>query len=141
MKLTISYCVPRIVLVFWARTCLLSCEFPFQHMSGLVNVPNTLSAIIFSLWHPILVIETRAGTYPTLDPSWYGSGLIVLAVPEVDLALICASLPVFWPIIERNMGEIFVTREFEVEWETTRPPSLEAGSLPLQSTSPAIIGS
>ncbi|KAH8660490.1 hypothetical protein BX600DRAFT_499645 [Xylariales sp. PMI_506] len=69
---------------------------------------------MFGIWRLVAIIDTRAGTSPTLDPSWYGCGPIVLAALEIDLALICASLPVFWPAIEKTLSQIFVTREVEV---------------------------
>lgn len=78
----------------------------------------SLSRINFiSLYRLINVIETRAGTFPTLDPSFYGCTPIVLSSLEVSLAAIAASLPVFWPIIKQNLGNIFVTYEVTVVTE------------------------
>lgn len=64
------------------------------------------------------MVNNRAATYPTLDPSWYGCVPAVLSVLEVNLATICASLPVFWPVISENLGRILVTREVDVTRET-----------------------
>lgn len=64
------------------------------------------------------MVNNRAATYPTLDPSWYGCVPAVLSVLEVNLATICASLPVFWPVIKENLGRILVTREVDVTRET-----------------------
>lgn len=64
------------------------------------------------------MVNNRAATFPTLDPSWYGSVPAVLSVLEVNLATICASLPVFWPVIKENLGRILVTREVDVTRET-----------------------
>lgn len=64
------------------------------------------------------MVNNRAATYPTLDPSWYGCVPSVLSVLEVNLATICASLPVFWPVIKENLGRILVTREVDVTRET-----------------------
>lgn len=55
--------------------------------------------------------------FPTFDPSWYGCGAIVLAALEVSLATVCASLPVFWPVMKFNWGTIFVTYEVSVTRE------------------------
>lgn len=65
----------------------------------------------------IYVIQTKAGTYPTLDPTFYGCTPIVLSSLEVLLAAIAASLPVFWPIIQHNLGNIFVTYEVTIVTE------------------------
>jgi hypothetical protein len=51
------------------------------------------------------------------DPTWYGPISIILAVLEVDCASICASVPVFWPVLQQQIGKIFVTKEFAVVHE------------------------
>ncbi|OLN85268.1 hypothetical protein CCHL11_04371 [Colletotrichum chlorophyti] len=66
------------------------------------------------------ITNSKAGTYPTLDPSWYGCMPIVLATAEVNLAAICASLPVFWPALQSNIGKIFITKEVEITSEIRR---------------------
>ena len=71
------------------------------------------------------IVKSRAGTYPTLDPSWYGCEPIVVAALEVNLATICASLPVFWPVLEQSMGWIFVTQEVHVTREVRRFSTME----------------
>jgi hypothetical protein len=53
-----------------------------------------------------------------LDPSWYGCLPAVLSALEVNLATICASLPVFWPVIKENLGRILVTHQVDVTRET-----------------------
>ncbi|KAH8156639.1 hypothetical protein CIB48_g11606, partial [Xylaria polymorpha] len=66
---------------------------------------------IISIWRLHVIIETRAGTYPVIDPTFYGPQSIVLAALEVDLASIVASIPVFWPMLTQSWGAIFVTQE------------------------------
>jgi hypothetical protein len=41
----------------------------------------------------------------------------VLAAMEVDVASVCASVPVFWPLLRDHMLEIFVTKEIEITHE------------------------
>lgn len=43
--------------------------------------------------------------------------MIVLSCLEIDFALICASMPVFWPIIENGFTAIFVQYEVKVTEE------------------------
>ncbi|KAI0016643.1 hypothetical protein F4780DRAFT_669889 [Xylariomycetidae sp. FL0641] len=69
---------------------------------------------VLSIWRLHSIITHKATTYPVLDPTWYGPTSIVLAAMEVDLASICASIPIFWPIITHNIGKIFVTQEVHV---------------------------
>lgn len=78
------------------------------------------SVNVCSVLRLITLIDTQAGTYPTLDPSWYGCTPIILSALEVHLATICASLPVFWPIIKDSFAirSITVTREIEITRET-----------------------
>jgi len=40
--------------------------------------------------------------------------MMVLSALEVDIASICASIPVFWPVIRDQVLTIFVTREVKV---------------------------
>ncbi|KAJ4404689.1 hypothetical protein N0V82_010451 [Gnomoniopsis sp. IMI 355080] len=60
-------------------------------------------------------INSRATTYPSFDPTWYGPSTTVLSVLEVDLATIVASLPIFWPHLRRNIASILVTHEVEIK--------------------------
>lgn len=38
-------------------------------------------------------------------------------VLEINVASICASVPIFWPVLRPYLGAIFVTREFSVTTE------------------------
>lgn len=77
------------------------------------------SASILSIWRLAAIVRTQATTHPTFDPTWYGPTPIVLAALEVDVAVISAALPVFWPVL-RNLNlklNITVTREVKVTLE------------------------
>ncbi|KAK6211741.1 hypothetical protein QIS74_11005 [Colletotrichum tabaci] len=73
--------------------------------------------LMLAAWRLIDLVRTRAGTYPTLDVTWYAPLPMVLAILEIDIAAICASIPVFWPVLQSSMGMIFVTREVKVTTE------------------------
>ena len=62
-----------------------------------------------------------------LDPTWYGVKSVVLAAIEVDLASICASVPVFWPMITQSLNKIFVTQEVHVVHQHRRLSGEESG--------------
>ncbi|KXH63369.1 hypothetical protein CSAL01_05188 [Colletotrichum salicis] len=79
---------------------------------------------VLGIFRLIGISHSRAGTYPTLDPSWYGCVPIVLAAVEINLATICASLPVFWPTLQSSIGQIFITKEIEITSEIRRLSSL-----------------
>ncbi|RMZ66284.1 integral membrane [Pyrenophora seminiperda CCB06] len=60
------------------------------------------------------IITTRGATYPYVDWTWWTPILIVLSCSEIDLAVICASMPIFWPILEKSFNSIFVSYEVQV---------------------------
>lgn len=62
------------------------------------------------------IVRSKATTYPIFDPTWYGSSTTTLSVLEVDLATIVASLPIFWPHLQRNITSILITHEVEVKF-------------------------
>lgn len=72
---------------------------------------------VFSIWRLATIVEHRAATWPTKDPTWYSPISILLAVLEVDCASICASVPIFWPALVESWGMIFVTKEITVTHE------------------------
>lgn len=43
--------------------------------------------------------------------------MVVLSCLEIDLAIICASMPIFWPIIEKSLAAILVSYEVNVTEE------------------------
>ncbi|KAL1641285.1 hypothetical protein SLS58_006187 [Diplodia intermedia] len=80
----------------------------------------TLGAVVVALSVARLasIAETRAGTYPVTDPTWLAPTSIVLSCLEVDIAVLCASIPIFWPLISAlTFGKIFVVDEVIVRTE------------------------
>lgn len=47
---------------------------------------------------------------------------------EVNVASICASVPIFWPVLRPLFGAIFVTREFSVKTEIREFDTLDGKS-------------
>jgi hypothetical protein len=82
----------------------------------------------------VYVIEmylSREGVY---DPTWYAATTVALGNIEVHLAVVCASLPVFWPNLERVWNKIFVMQEVSVKVEYGHM-SKRVGDVELQSIS------
>lgn len=73
------------------------------------------SITMISIWRLATIITHRAATWPTFDPTWYGPISIELATLEVNFASICASMPVFWPVLTARLDKIFVTQEVKIE--------------------------
>ncbi|KAI1765667.1 hypothetical protein GGR53DRAFT_465140 [Hypoxylon sp. FL1150] len=82
---------------------------------GLIMMGATVNA--FTIWRLTTLIEHRATTSPTFDPTWYGPLSLILGALEVNVASICASVPIFWPSLKARIDQIFVTREITI---TTR---------------------
>lgn len=67
-----------------------------------------------SIWRMQSIVEHQAGYYPTHDPTWYAPISLLLGVLEINAASVCASVPIFWPMVAPLLG-IFVTREVSVQ--------------------------
>jgi hypothetical protein len=76
------------------------------------------TVVTLSGWRVYETIYYKAGWYPTRDPTWYGPKSILLMVLEINVASICVSVPIFWPVLSPYLGAIFVTHEFSVKYET-----------------------
>lgn len=67
-----------------------------------------------SIWRLYSIIEHSAGLAPYPDFTWWTPVSIVLSCLEIDLAIICASIPIFWPVMQKSLSAIFVSHEIEV---------------------------
>lgn len=82
---------------------------------ALLSMGTLVSSI--SIWRLIAILEHRAATWPTFDPTWYGPAAVTLGMVEVNAASICACVPVFWPVLTARLDMIFVTQEVEITRE------------------------
>lgn len=67
-----------------------------------------------SVWRFYSIVENRAATYPYFDFTWWTPISIILSSLEINLAIMTASMPIFWPIVEQSFTAIFVTQEVHV---------------------------
>lgn len=90
---------------------------------GLIGLfsAGTLVVVCASL-RLYFVVKSRAGTYPTVDPPWYAPPIILMSVLEVNLAILTASMPIFWPYLAsigtsgiKVMQEVIVRSEPRVD--------------------------
>jgi len=78
----------------------------------------TVGAVVVSISVARLVtlVQHRAGTSPNLDLTFFGPPIFIASVLEVQVAVLAASMPIFWPIIESlSMGTILVVNEVTVQ--------------------------
>jgi hypothetical protein len=73
--------------------------------------------VAISVWRLYSICKHEAATAPYIDFTWWTPSMIVLSCLEIDLAIICASMPIFWPVIERSLASIFVSYEVKVTEE------------------------
>ncbi|KAF2735823.1 hypothetical protein EJ04DRAFT_179467 [Polyplosphaeria fusca] len=65
----------------------------------------------------------RAGTVPIFDPSYAAPAIYICSVLEVNIAILLASIPIFWPLVESfATNKILVVNEIEVH--TSRRASM-----------------
>lgn len=69
----------------------------------------------------------------SMDFTWWYPTPLTIACIEIDFAIICASIPIFWPVIVASLPQIFVTQEVHVtthqridDFEMDRPTSLKS---------------
>ncbi|KAF1928617.1 uncharacterized protein M421DRAFT_420501 [Didymella exigua CBS 183.55] len=70
--------------------------------------------ILISVWRLKSIVQHRAALVPYPDFTWWTPVSIILACLEIDLAIICASIPIFWPVLQKSFSAIFVSHEIEV---------------------------
>ncbi|KAH7084880.1 hypothetical protein BKA63DRAFT_4610 [Paraphoma chrysanthemicola] len=73
--------------------------------------------VSMSIWRLYQISLNQAGTYPYVDFTWWSPLMIIPSCLEIDLAIICASIPIFWPVIEKSLSAIFVSYEVNVSEE------------------------
>ncbi|KAF3003687.1 hypothetical protein E8E13_008735 [Curvularia kusanoi] len=69
----------------------------------------------------------------SFDFTWWYPEVLIISCLEIDFAIICASMPIFWPTVVANWNSIFVTKEVHVthtdrvqDFEMGRPTSLKS---------------
>ncbi|RAR05432.1 integral membrane protein [Stemphylium lycopersici] len=86
------------------------------------------SVVILATARMIALAVNRAGTVPILDMSYHVPVVYILGILEVNLAIVTASIPIFWPVIAELAGnKIFVVNEVEIHVENVaRQESFES---------------
>lgn len=71
----------------------------------------------------------RAGTIPVMDMTYYTPAVYIFGVLEVNLAIIAASIPTFWPALAAfATNKIFVVNEVQIHVESVPRDSFASGS-------------
>ncbi|KAL5448894.1 hypothetical protein PMIN06_007000 [Paraphaeosphaeria minitans] len=75
---------------------------------------------VLRLW---TVVRHNKSAVTLLDFTWWYPLTMILASLEIDFAIICASIPIFWPLIANSLPQIFVTQEVRVTHHQRLPDS------------------
>ncbi len=66
----------------------------------------------------IALTSNRAGTVPILDMSYFTPPIYIFGVLEVNIAIVAACIPIFWPVITGlAANKIFVMNEVDIQVE------------------------
>ena len=79
-----------------------------------------------SVGRVISLCINRAGTVPILDMSYHTPVVYMFSILEVNIAILCASIPIFWPMISSlAANKILVVNEIVVHVEEYPKTSLD----------------
>lgn len=100
-------------------------------MTGLFAMGSLVVLMaILRLWS---TFKHSAEDIEGFDFTWWYPEVLIISCLEVDFAILCASMPIFWPTVVTNWNAIFVTKEVHVthqdrfqEFEMGRPTSLKS---------------
>ncbi|KAF2744768.1 hypothetical protein M011DRAFT_407634 [Sporormia fimetaria CBS 119925] len=72
--------------------------------------------VALSMARLISLCHNRAGTIPDFDPSYATPSIYIFSALEVNIAILCASIPIFWPYVQELAGfkGIVVVNEIEI---------------------------
>jgi hypothetical protein len=77
----------------------------------------------------IALCINRAGTVPVIDMTYYTPVVYIFSVLEVNIAILCASIPIFWPMISSfASNKILVVNEIVVHVEEYPKTSMDGQS-------------
>jgi hypothetical protein len=66
---------------------------------------------VLRLWS---ILKHSATDAQSFDFTWWYPQVLILSCLEIDFAIMCASMPIFWPTVIASWDKIFVTKEVQV---------------------------
>jgi hypothetical protein len=74
-----------------------------------------LRIVTVSIARMIALCMNRAGTAPHVDMTYAVPTIYIFSILEINIAILCASIPVFWPFVSSlSLNKILVVNEIEV---------------------------
>ncbi|KAF9728830.1 hypothetical protein PMIN04_003472 [Paraphaeosphaeria minitans] len=75
-------------------------------------------AVSLSIARVISISIKRIGTVPVFDPSWYTPTVYIFSALELNVAILTASIPIFWPLVASfTANKILIVNEIEIRTE------------------------
>ncbi|KAH7397476.1 hypothetical protein BKA66DRAFT_408770 [Pyrenochaeta sp. MPI-SDFR-AT-0127] len=115
----------------------LTLPIPFLRMLRLAGKSKAGLITLFSLGciigglavgRMIALSFNRIGTIPVMDMTYYTPFIFIFGVLEINVAIIAASVPIFWPVIVTlAANKIFVLNEVDVHVEEAPRSSFGSG--------------
>ncbi|KAL1591956.1 hypothetical protein SLS60_011548 [Paraconiothyrium brasiliense] len=79
---------------------------------------NPSSAVSLSIARVVSLSIKRIGTVPVFDPSWYTPTVYIFSILELNMAILTASIPIFWPLVASlAANKILIVNEIEIRTE------------------------
>jgi hypothetical protein len=66
---------------------------------------------VLRLWS---VFKHSQSAVQSFDFTWWYPEVLIISCLEVDFAIMCASMPIFWPTVVASWSHIFVTNEVHI---------------------------
>lgn len=83
------------------------------------------SVVTLSIARLISLCIKRAGTVPVFDVTYATPAIYLFSVLEINIAILCASIPIFWPLVSSLAGnKILVVNEIEVRTDRRNSQSI-----------------
>ena len=74
--------------------------------------------VSLSIARVIAISIRRLGTVPVFDPSWATPTVFIFSILEINMAILTASIPIFWPLVTSlAMNKILIVNEIEIRTE------------------------
>ncbi|KAF2873684.1 hypothetical protein BDV95DRAFT_540958 [Massariosphaeria phaeospora] len=93
------------------------------------------AAVLMSILRLWVIMKNSLGYMESFDFTWWYPLVIIISSLEIDFAIVCASMPIFWPVMVTSLAQIFVTKEVHVvhhrrldEYEMDPPHSLKSNN-------------
>ncbi|KAF2844654.1 hypothetical protein T440DRAFT_314210 [Plenodomus tracheiphilus IPT5] len=81
-------------------------------MTGLFSLGSIVVLMsILRLW---TTFKHSSNIKQAYDFTWWYPEVLIISCLEIDFAIMCASMPIFWPTVVASLGQIFVTNEVRV---------------------------